>query len=170
MNRFFAVAVVLIMMFASVAWGQQGPGPGGRGMMRGGGPMYDPSKAETVTGQVTEVKEFSGMRGMGQGVGLTVKTGDKNIIVHLGPKFYLDEQTIKIAAGDTVEITGVRSMRRGQDMFMAGQVKKNGEVLKLRDEAGIPLWAGKGPRAVGPGPTGAAGDQAKPRPKAPIGC
>ena len=27
--------------------------------------------------------------------------------MHLGPKFYLDQQAVKIAAGDTVEITGV---------------------------------------------------------------
>ena len=31
MKRFFAVAVVLIVLFAAAAWGQQGPGPRRRG-------------------------------------------------------------------------------------------------------------------------------------------
>jgi hypothetical protein len=129
--------------------------------------MYDPSKAETVTGQVTEVKEFSSRNGMRQGVGLTVKAGDKTMLVHLGPKFYLDQQTVKIAEGDTVEITGVKSFRRGEDVFMAGEVKKGGEVLKLRDEQGVPLWAGTGP---GRGPAGGSTDTKKPPRKAPVGC
>jgi uncharacterized Zn-binding protein involved in type VI secretion len=132
--------------------------------------MYDPAKAEAVTGQVVEVKEFSSMNGMRQGVGLTLKTGDKNVLVHLGPKFYIDKQAVKIAAGDTVEITGVKAARRGQDVFMAGEVKKNGEVLKLRDENGRPLWAGTGPAGMGAGPAGATPDQPKPPRKAPVGC
>ena len=39
---------------------------------------------------------------------------------------------------------------------MAGQVKKNGEVLKLHDESGRPLWAGyrTGRRGSGRGSTG----------------
>jgi hypothetical protein len=136
--------------------------------------MYDPAKVETVSGQVTEVKEFGSMNGMRQGVGLTVRTGEKDVVVHLGPKFFLDEQAVKIAKGDTIEITGVKAFRRGQDVFMAGEVKKGGEVLKLRDEAGVPLWAGKGPgpgrRGAGPGPAGTTPDEAKPKPKAPVGC
>ena len=170
MKRFFAVAVAIVLM-GTAAWAQQGPG--GKGM-RGKGPMYDPAKAETVTGQVVEVKEFTSMNGMRQGVGLTLKSGDKTVLVHLGPKFYIDQQTVKIAAGDAVEITGVKADRRGQDVFMAGQIKKNGEVLKLRDEKGMPLWAGTGPM-MGTGPTGtgpAAGktETQKPARKAPVGC
>jgi hypothetical protein len=51
---------------------------------------------------------------------------------------------IPIAAGDTVEITAVKSLRRG-GVLIAGEVRKDGQVLKLRDEKGVPLWAGCGP-------------------------
>ncbi len=170
MKRFFALAVVLIVAFAAAAWGQQGTGPGpeGRGM-KGRGPMYDPAKTETVTGQVTEVREFSSRNGMREGIGLTLQSGDKQIHVHLGPKFYLDQQPVKIAKGDTVEITGVWSPRR-QDVFVAGQVKKGNEVLKLHDETGRPMWAGQGRGQAGPGPAGASADQPKAQKKAPVGC
>jgi len=55
---------------------------------------------------------------------------------------YIDFEHIKIVAGDMVEITGVRAVFGGQDVFLAGEVRRGGEVLKLRNEAGIPLWAG----------------------------
>lgn len=170
MKRFIAVAAVVFVL-SGAAWAQQGTGPGGPG--RGKGPMYDPAKAETLTGQVAEVKEFTSRNGMRQGVGLMLKSGDKTVLVHLGPKFYIDQQAVKIAAGDTVEVTGVRTERMGHEVFMAGQVKKNGAVLKLRDEAGRPLWAGTGPAGAGPAgaaPAGGKADQPKPAPKPPVGC
>jgi Glu-tRNA(Gln) amidotransferase subunit E-like FAD-binding protein len=49
---------------------------------------------------------------------------------------------MKIKAGDKVEVKGVKAVRMGQDVFIAAEVKKNGEILKLRDENGVPFWAG----------------------------
>ncbi len=144
-----AALVVLVagMVFAAQ---DQGPGTGpgycnGCGMGRGagmGGRMYDPAKAETVAGQVVSVEDFTGPRGRGAGVILKVTSGSDTLAVHLGPKWFLDKQAMKFAAGDTVEIKGVKTFRRGQDIFIAGEVKKGGDVLKLRDDQGIPLWAG----------------------------
>ncbi len=108
--------------------------------------MYDPSKAETVSGEVVAVKEFTSRNGMRQGVGLDLKTAGGSLLVHLGPKDFLSSQPLKFAAGDQVEVTGVKSVRRWGEVFMAGEVKKGGEVLKLRDEKGLPVWAGTGPR------------------------
>ncbi len=151
------VAVVMVLMLVSAAaWAQQGAAGPGRGMRWQ--QMYDPAKAETITGQVVEVKEFESRNGITRGTGFTLKTGDKTVIVHLGPEPYVQKQAVKIAAGDTVEVTGVRSSRRGQEFFLAGQVKKGDEVLKLRDETGRPLWAGQGMRS------------GKPAQKAPVGC
>jgi DNA/RNA endonuclease YhcR with UshA esterase domain len=112
----------------------------GRGQWR-----YDPSKAETIRGEVVGVKEFPSRNGMRKGVGLELNTGGQTILVHLGPRFYIDQQTVKIAAGDKVEITGVKTVIRGQDAFLAGEVRKSGQALELRDEKGVPLWAGSGP-------------------------
>ncbi len=135
------VAVLSVVILAAAALAQQA---GQRGI-RGGGPrMYDPSKAETVSGDVVAVKEFTSKNGMRKGVGLELNAAGRTIVVHLGPKFYLDQQAVKIAAGDKVEITGVKTVRRGEEVFMAGEVKKGGESLKLRDDTGMPLWAGSG--------------------------
>ena len=148
-----AAVIVAGMVFAEPG---QGPGAGaagpghcdgcgmgaGRGMGGGAGRMYDPAKAETISGQVVSLEQIAARRGMGQGVVLKVSSGSDTLVVHLGPKWFLDEQQMKFAAGDAVEIKGVRTVRRGQDVFLAAEVKKGSDVLKLRDEQGAPLWAG----------------------------
>ncbi len=161
MRKRVLAGTLVMVLFAAGVWAQQGPDSGGRGMP-GGGRLYDPSKAETISGEVVQVNEFEARGGMHKIVGLSFKAGGKTMSVHLGPQFYLDKQTVKIAAGDHVEITGVRTMLGDREIFVAGQVKKGGQVLKLHDETGRPLWAGQGP---GPGPGG--GQQQR---KPPIGC
>ncbi len=140
----------LALVIASIVYAGQeqstGPGPGycnGCGMGRGmGGRMYDPTRAETLSGKVVYVDEFAAPRGRGTAVVLKVTSGSDTLAVHLGPKWFLDKQEMKFAAGDAVEIKGVKTARRGRDIFIAAEVKKGSDVLKLRDEQGIPLWAG----------------------------
>jgi hypothetical protein len=158
MKKSVIAAAVVMVLVSAAAWAQQGAGYGaGRGM-QGREQRYDPARTETVTGEVVEVQEFASRRGVVKGAGFTLAGDGKKMIVHLGPQSYMDQQPVKIAAGDKVEVTGVRTLRRGQEVFVAGEVKKGGEVLKLRDETGRPLWAGTG-----------QGDGKRYR-KAPVGC
>jgi len=96
-------------------------------------------------------------QGMGGGVHLMVKTDKEEIAVHLGPRWYVDEQTVKLAVKDRVEVRGSRITQAGKPVIIAAEVKKADQVLKLRDEAGLPLWGGKG-RRQGP-PAGRGGNQ-----------
>src|SRR3990172_8562893 len=103
------MAAVLVMIAGFVLAGPgMGPGPVncngcrmGPGM---GGGMYDPAKAETVTGQVVSLEQAASPRGRGMGVGFKLNTGSETLMVHLGPQWFIDEQGVKISAGDTVEI------------------------------------------------------------------
>ena len=123
---------------------ENGGGPGGPGGPgRGAGRMYDPAKAETVQGEVTAVEKIGGGRKMGPGIGLKLKTASGELVVHLGPQWYIEQQgEVPIKAGDTVEVKGVKASRGGLDFMLAGEVRKGGDVLRLRDESGVPLWAG----------------------------
>lgn len=103
---------------------------------------YDPAKAETIHGQIASVEQFTGRRGPGAGVLVKLTTGAGTVAVHLGPSWFIEQQELKLAAGDTVDITGIKSTRWGQEIFLAAEVKKDGAVLKLRDEQGVPVWAG----------------------------
>ena len=77
-----------------------------------------------------------------KGVHLVVKTDKGDVSAHLGPQWYLENQDVKIEPKDKVEIKGSRVTMQGQPVLIAAEVKKGDEVLKLRDDAGIPLWAG----------------------------
>lgn len=111
-------------------------GPGTRGM--GFGP-YNTATETTVTGTVQAVQQHPGQRG-GMGVHLLLKTKDSTLDVHVGPSWYLDKQEMKLAEGDTVEITG--SMLKTNDGILAKEIKKGDKTLSLRNAAGRPLWAG----------------------------
>jgi len=108
----------------------------------GAGGMYDPAKTEVLTGQVVSMEQSESRRGPGKGVILKVSVGSETLSVHLGPQWYLDQQTVKIALGDTVEIKGSKTVRGEESVFIAAEAKKGSEVLKLRDENGAPAWTG----------------------------
>jgi hypothetical protein len=104
---------------------------------------YNPQAAETITGTVVSVKERTAKRpGRPARVSMLVKTDKGNVRVTLGPSDYLDKQKLKLATGDKVEVKGIPHTRGTRTMFVAGEVKKGEQVLKLHDDAtGRPLWA-----------------------------
>jgi hypothetical protein len=127
---------------AAFAQGMKWRGSGGWGPGTSYGRMYDTKTVETVSGEVMKVDRITPMRGMSSGVHLLVKTDKGEVSVHLGPQWYLENQDIRIEPKDTVEIKGSRVTIQGQPALIAAEVKKGDQVLKLRDEAGIPMWAG----------------------------
>jgi hypothetical protein len=104
--------------------------------------MYDPKAVETISGEVTVVDRITPVKGMSGGVHMNVKTDKETISVHLGPSWYLENQDVKIAAKDKVEVKGARTTFAGKPAIIATEVKKGDEVLKLRDDSGFPVWSG----------------------------
>ncbi|MCX5891241.1 MAG: DNA-binding protein [Deltaproteobacteria bacterium] len=149
LGRFTSIIGILaLVLAATAAWAQPGMGPGGgqgRGMGAGNSynRMYDPKTVATVSGEVESLSQSTSGRRMAYGVHLTLKTEKETIPVHLGPSWYLEKQGITFAPKDKVEVTGSRIMYQGQPAIIAQEVKKGGQVLKLRDAAGVPAWAGQ---------------------------
>jgi hypothetical protein len=108
---------------------------------------YDPKTVETIEGNVLSVDKTSSGEQRGRGIHLAVKTEKETISVHLGPAWYLEKQTLQIKANDVVSVTGSRVTVDGKPSIIAAQVKKGDEILKLRDENGIPAWRGAGRRS-----------------------
>ena len=134
--------VAAVLTPAASAQGMKWRGSGGWGPGTSYGRMYDTKTVETVSGEVMNVDRITPMRGMSSGVHLVVKTDKGEVSVHLGPQWYLENQDIRIEPKDRVEIKGSRVTIQGQPVLIAAEVKKGDQVLKLRDEAGIPMWAG----------------------------
>ncbi len=146
MKKLQIVCLLLVLLsVAATAAAQPWQGwkeSGGWGIGGGYHRMYDPSKVESVSGEVVSVEQITPMRRMAAGIGLKLNTGKETLFVHLGPQWYVERQDMKMAAGDKLEVKGAKAVRMGQDIFIAAEVKKGDEILKLRDENGVPAWAG----------------------------
>jgi len=131
-----ALCVVSTLAFA------QGPGRGpGRGMAM----HYDAAAEATFSGTVDDVRTMQaqrGMNGMG-GLHLMVRTDDGVYEVALGPASFITSKHFEFAKGDAVTITGAKTTMAGHDVVIAREVKKDGNVLTLRDAKGMPLWMGR---------------------------
>ena len=103
---------------------------------------YDPKTVETVQGKVLSVEKITGAQGRGYGIHLTLQTDKETLPVRLGPAWYIDEQTPRIETNDTVTVTGSRVTIGEKPAIIAAQIKKGNDILKLRDENGIPAWRG----------------------------
>jgi len=141
------VAGLLGLILAGGAWAQPGMGMG-PGQARGWGAgdpysrLYNPKTVETLSGDVVSVERFTPGRRMSYGVHFILKTDKETISVHLGPSWNVEKQPLTLAPGDKVEVTGSRITYQGQPAIVAQEVKKGGQVLKLRDANGVPAWAG----------------------------
>jgi hypothetical protein len=138
------VAFSFVALVAVTLSAQQGFGlMGGRGGMKSEGQQkYDLSLVEIVSGEVGVVKDIETRSGKTSGVGFELNEGGQNLLVYLGPHIYVDLQNVRIAPGDKVEVKGVKTALDGKIIFLAGEVRKGNEVLTLRDDKGVPLWAG----------------------------
>ena len=142
---FVAMFFVLIFVLAANSFAQRGMmwrGSGGWGMGSQYGKMYDPKTVETIAGEVVGVEKITPTKGMSYGVHALVKTKKETVSVHLGPGWFIENQDVKIAPKDKVEIKGSRITFQGQPAIIAAEVKKGNEILKLRDESGFPVWSG----------------------------
>jgi hypothetical protein len=99
---------------------------------------YDPKTVETIDGKVASVEKI---QGRSQGVHLMLQTEKESISVHLGPSWYIDKQTPRIETNDRITVTGSRVTAAGKTAIIAAEIKKGNEVLKLRDENGVPAWS-----------------------------
>jgi hypothetical protein len=129
-----------LIALPAVALPQVGPPPGkGPGAAR----KFDPATVVTVTGTVTGETRVD--RGMGHsGVHLSLKTAEGEIPVHVGPDFWVDKQSMKIAKGDEITVKGSKITFDGKPAVIAQTVTKGGSTLVLRDATGTPAWAGSG--------------------------
>jgi hypothetical protein len=156
--------LVLCLALAGPALAQTTPGGmgmgRGMGMGAGMGPrLYNPQTVTTISGQVEKLADLPSMGGgAGRGMqyrGVTLKTGQGSLMVHLGPGWYLDEKKFAVKVGDTVEVTGSKVTLNQQPALIAREVKANGATLQLRDDQGLPVWRGMGSGGgQGMGPAG----------------
>jgi hypothetical protein len=139
-------AMTMLCLFASTeALAQKGikwNGAGGWGAETSYGRMFNAKTIETISGEVVSVDKITPMKGMCYGIHVVVKTDKETISVHLGPSWYIENQDVKIALKDMIEVKGSRITFEGKPAIIAAEVKKSDDILMLRDESGFPIWSG----------------------------
>lgn len=116
----------------SGGWGPKGP------YQR----LYDPKTVESIKGTVESFETPAPMKGMHNAVILTLKTDKETIPVHLGPEWYIERLDVKIQKGDTIGVRGSRVTFNAKPIIIAAEIQKGSQILTLRDDKGIPVWAG----------------------------
>jgi hypothetical protein len=116
----------------SCGWGMKGP------YQR----VYNPSKVETVKGEVIGIDKFTPKKGMGMGIHLQLRTEKETIPIHLGPAWFIERLDTKVEKGDMIEVKGSKVSFDGKPAIIAAEVKKGEATLILRDAAGVPVWSG----------------------------
>jgi len=105
--------------------------------------LYDSKKFESFKGKLKEIIAVVPMPGMAPGTALVVTTRKgKDIIVHLGPKAFVDVSVIGLKPGDSLKIMGVFARAGKQQFFIASKIKK-GEFVQVklrRTKDGVPFW------------------------------
>lgn len=97
-------------------------------------------EAHTIRGEVVRVQLLSSTNSSGYLVGLLVQADAKVVLVELGPSWFIENQPIQVAPGDEVEVTGSEFTANGRTAFAAAQLRKDGEILRLHDSNGRPVW------------------------------
>ena len=105
-----------------------------------GAPKYDPTTEVTLTGTVTELKDFSCPISGTMGSHAELQQADGTIIeVHLAPVKFMKAYGIDVTAGP-VTVVGSKVTFNGAPAIMARTLTQKGNVYQFRDEKGKPYW------------------------------
>jgi len=99
--------------------------------------LYNARTEATVSGVVTEIREFSCPVNDGElGYHITLNTAKGVVQVHLVADRIMRGQAIKFVPGERVEVIGSKFHFQGSDDLIARQIKRGEETFIFRDRQG----------------------------------
>lgn len=117
---------------------------------------YDRNTVVTVAGRVTVSPDQSA-----DPVVFELAAGSERIVVVMGPRWYLQDDSLDWKAGEAISVRGSKAQGRdGRSYLLAQWVKSaSGGLLVLRNETGRPGWSGglRGSQQGGNGPMSPGG-------------
>jgi hypothetical protein len=108
------------------------------------GPHYNAASEVKIKGIIEEIREVPGEF---EGTHLVVKTETKTFLVHCAPSAFLKEIDASFAKGDQVLIVGAQAPDAPEEI-LAREITDGNNTVTLRDDKGVPIWAGWKPSKV----------------------
>jgi hypothetical protein len=106
------------------------------------GPKYDAANEVKIKGVIEEIREVPGAF---EGTHLVVKTDSGTVLVHVAPGAFLKEMDTSFAKGDQVQVVGSKAPNAQEEEILAREITVGTNTVTLRDEKGVPVWAGWNP-------------------------
>lgn len=103
--------------------------------------LYKSATVETVRGEVVSLGKTISGNGRIYCETLTLRTAGGNIWVILKPENYRPKTNLRLQPKDQLEITGSRVALPDKVAIIAARVKKDDDIMVLRDLTGRPAWA-----------------------------
>ncbi|HVO66004.1 MAG TPA: hypothetical protein VMT12_05910 [Syntrophales bacterium] len=144
------VAASFMLIFAQTSFAQATGPTAPKGAWTLGVPGLDAETSftgqEAIIADAGKVAKIEPMKGVKDGLQMRFVSDQGNkYVVYLGPKWFIENQKIKFAAGDKVEVRGKKFGNR----IIASEVSKGDWTMKLRNEEdGMPSWECCFPRSV----------------------
>ena len=110
------------------------------------GPKYDVTHQVKIQGTVEEVREVPGDY---EGTHLVVKTDQGVVLVQVAPTAFLKEMDTSYKKGDVVQVVGAKAPDATEEQVLAREITIGADTVTLRDDKGVPVWAGWKPAKPG---------------------
>jgi len=107
--------------------------------------LYDNTDRDVFKGTLLKIKDIEPMDGMTEGIGVLVKDKEdgEKVLVHLGPKDFVEPRIKDLRPGVRVKVYGVLVEIDGEYEYMAAKLKA-GEERKYKfrlTKGGTPFWS-----------------------------
>jgi hypothetical protein len=149
-----ATAFAVNIMFAQASWAQGEKSQASGSTFSVGawsfgvpGPVHTALTGnEAIVVESGKVKKVENMPSVKDGLQMKFVTDQgNNYVVYMGPKWFMNNQKVKLMAGDQVEVRG----KKVGTSIIATEISKGEWTMKLRNEEdGMPTWECCFPRAV----------------------
>lgn len=101
---------------------------------------YDATQSVSFTG-VTVIRIDTVQAGAGSTVSAVFAAGNDSLTAWIAPATFLLANSMTLAAGDVIDISGSKVTMAGKPSLIASEIKKGETKLVLRDKAsGVPAW------------------------------
>lgn len=147
---FLSAAVIVVVLLQSPAEAFWGFGSGRDGTASGLDLVegYDRNTVTTLTGRVAVIPDQAA-----DPVTVELTVGSERLVVVLGPRWYLQDDTLDWKVGESVTARGSRAQGKDGRAYLLAQwiTSRSGGQLVLRADTGRPGWSGgsRGGRQTG---------------------